>query len=99
DLGRRIDAGVNFNTANDSINLRGLDQDRVLTTVDGIRVPWLGDGARGVEGGLQSLDFNMLSALDIVRGADSSLFGSGALGGSVVLRTLDPENLLQGGQG
>ena len=43
DIGRRIDAGVNVNTNNGSINLRGLEGNRVLTTIDGIRVPWLTD--------------------------------------------------------
>jgi hemoglobin/transferrin/lactoferrin receptor protein len=50
DLGRRVDAGVNFNRQNDSINIRGLDGDRVLTTIDGIRLPYLDDGARQVRG-------------------------------------------------
>ena len=50
DLSKRLEPGVNFNRQNNSINIRGLDQDRVLTRVDGIRLPWLDDGARGVKG-------------------------------------------------
>ena len=100
DFGRRVEPGVNFNRLTNSINIRGLDQDRVLTRVDGIRLPWLDDGARGVKGGLESVDFNSLSRLDIVRGADagSSGGGSGAISGIADLRTLNPSDLLEDGK-
>ncbi|CAB3684267.1 TonB-dependent receptor [Achromobacter dolens] len=98
DLGKRLEPGVNFNRQNNSINIRGLDQDRVLTRVDGIRLPWLDDGARGVKGGLEAVDFNSLSRLDIVRGADASAGGSGAISGMADLYTLDPSDLLNDGK-
>ncbi|WP_158259933.1 TonB-dependent hemoglobin/transferrin/lactoferrin family receptor [Phyllobacterium phragmitis] len=97
DIGR-LDPGINYSRTSDSINIRGLGDNRVLTTIDGIRVPWLDDGARGVKGGISSIDFDTLSTLDIIQGADSSLFGSGALGGVVSLRTLNPEDLLTEGK-
>lgn len=97
DVGKRLDPGVTFNRQNNSINIRGLDQDRVLTRIDGIRLPFLDDGARGVKGGLEAVDFNTLSRLDIVRGADSAKAGSGALGGMADLHTLDPSDLLRDG--
>ncbi|MCJ2184279.1 TonB-dependent hemoglobin/transferrin/lactoferrin family receptor [Novosphingobium sp. 1949] len=95
---RRIDAGVTINADNASINIRGLDADRVLTTIDGIRTFWLSDGARGVQGGAFAFDFNSLSAIDVVKNSDSSFFGTGALGGVLALRTLDPESLLGTGK-
>ena len=98
DLGKRAEAGVNFNRTTNSINIRGLDQDRVLTRVDGIRLPWLDDGARGVKGGLEAVDFNSLSRLDIVRGADATGGGSGALSATADLYTLDPSDLLTDGK-
>ncbi|WP_157019087.1 TonB-dependent hemoglobin/transferrin/lactoferrin family receptor [Mesorhizobium xinjiangense] len=98
DLSRRIDAGVNFNSNNNSINLRGLDQNRVLTTIDGIRVPWLTDPRDSAQGGLNAFDFDTISTIDITRGADSTHYGSGVLGGVVSFRTLDPEDLLTGGR-
>jgi len=98
DVGKRMDAGVNFNRQNNSINIRGMDGNRVLTRIDGIRLPWLDDGARGVKGGLNAVDFNSLSSLDIVRSTDSASVGSGALGGSAELRTLNPDDLLQDGR-
>ena len=98
DFARRAEPGINFNEANKSINVRGLDQNRVLTRIDGIRQTWLNDVARGVRGGLSTFDFNSLSAIDIVRGADSSVAGSGALGGVVDVRTLNPSDLLGDGK-
>jgi len=67
DLGRRGEPGVQYNRNSESVNIRGLDRDRVLTTVDGIRLPWLNDGARsqaptgGTQGGLNTIDFHGLS--------------------------------------
>src|SRR3546814_4207092 len=92
DLGRRVDAGINYSRETNSINLRGLGENRVLTTIDGIRQTWMED-PRTVSGGVNAFAFDSLSSIDIVRGADSSLYGSGALGGVVALRTLDPEDL------
>ena len=97
DLGRSTEVGVGFNPTNGSTNIRGLGDDRVLTTIDGIQIPFLLDGARDADGGTNSFDFNMLSTIDIVRGADSSRGGSGVLGGAVVLRTLEPGDLIKPG--
>src|SRR5690606_27408418 len=60
DLSRRGNAGVNFSRGNDNINVRGMDRDRVVTRVDGIRIPWLTDGSRGEEGGLSAIDFHKI---------------------------------------
>ena len=96
-LGSRAEPGLNFNSTNKSINIRGLDQTRVVTRVDGIRQSYLTDirgNMGGVRGGLSAIDFNSLSSIDIVRGVDSSTVGSGAMGGVVDLQTLNPEDLL-----
>lgn len=97
DLGRSTEVGVGFNRATGGVNIRGLGDDRVLTTVDGIEIPYMLDVARGADGGVNSFDFNSLSSVDIARGADSSRAGSGALGGAFVLRTLEPEDLIAPG--
>ncbi len=97
DLGRTQEAGISFNRTTNSINIRGLEGSRVLTTIDGVRVPYLADATRGANGGADSFDFNTLSALDVTRGADP-LLGSGALGGVLALRTLEPDDLLLGGR-
>lgn len=97
-LANRVDAGVNFNTTDGSINIRGLDKNRVLTRIDGVRQSWLSDIRYGygtsVRGGLSSFDFNSVSDITIRRGADSAAAGSGAMAGLVDVRTLEPEDLL-----
>lgn len=93
DFSRRAEPGVNFNRRNKSINVRGMDADRVVTRIDGVRIPWLTDGARGVQGGLDSVAFDSLSSVDVIRGAGA--VRSGALTGSVELHTLRPEDLLR----
>ncbi|MCD1263301.1 hypothetical protein B5M44_03135 [Shinella sumterensis] len=98
DFSRRVDAGVNFNSTSKSVNLRGLQDNRVLTTIDGIRLPWLTDPRDSARGGVNAFDFDSLSSLDITKGADSSKYGSGALGGVVELRTLNPEDLIEDGK-
>jgi hemoglobin/transferrin/lactoferrin receptor protein len=94
----RLAPGVSYDRTSRSFNVRGLDTSRVLTTVDGIRLPWIEDGARGLTGGVNSVDFDTLSSVDIVKGSDSTVFGSGALGGAVALRTLDPEDIIKPGR-
>ncbi|AWB32480.1 TonB-dependent hemoglobin/transferrin/lactoferrin family receptor [Orrella marina] len=97
-LANRVDAGVNFNATDGSINIRGLDKNRVLTRIDGVRQSWLSDIRYGygtsVRGGLSSLDFNAVSDITIQRGVDSAAAGSGAMAGLVDVRTLEPEDLL-----
>lgn len=96
DFAKRGEPGVNFNAATKSINIRGMDQDRVVTRVDGIRIPWLNDGARGEKGGLDTIDFNSLSSIDLVRSAGSPQ--SGSLVGYLDLHTLSPDDLLAPGK-
>ncbi|MBV6305115.1 TonB-dependent hemoglobin/transferrin/lactoferrin family receptor [Candidimonas humi] len=96
DLSRRGEPGVNFNRQNNSVNLRGLDGDRVATTLDGVPLPWLTDGARGVQGGLNTIDFNTLSAIDVLRGPNAAR--SGALAGALALRSLMPADVLEPGR-
>ncbi|TCR92097.1 TonB-dependent hemoglobin/transferrin/lactoferrin family receptor [Rhizobium sp. BK376] len=98
DLGRSTELGVGFDRTSGSVNIRGLEDDRVLTTIDGIPIPYMLDGARGADGGINSFNFNTLSTVDVVRGADSSRAGGGALGGALVLRTLEPEDLIDPGK-
>ncbi|ABM45677.1 TonB-dependent hemoglobin/transferrin/lactoferrin family receptor [Bartonella bacilliformis] len=90
----RLNSSISYNSSNDSFIVRGLDANRVLTTIDGIPLPWLNDEARSVKGGNSTFDFNTLSTFDLIQGSDSSIYGSGALGGIIALRTLNPEDLL-----
>ncbi|QKV20376.1 TonB-dependent hemoglobin/transferrin/lactoferrin family receptor [Oricola thermophila] len=99
DLGNTTEPGIGTGAAGRGVNIRGLEADRILTTIDGIPIPFLVNDARSgvnsADGGVDTFDFSSLSTVDIVRGADSSRAGSGALGGAVVLRTLEPGDLLE----
>ncbi|MBD9495586.1 MULTISPECIES: TonB-dependent hemoglobin/transferrin/lactoferrin family receptor [unclassified Ensifer] len=105
DLGRSVDAGINSSKQDSGINIRGLSGPRIVTTIDGVPIPFLSNSSRqspfqsiNANGGGDTFDFNSLSALDVVRGADSSRGGSGMLGGAIVLRTLEPEDLISDGK-
>ncbi|UNE54810.1 TonB-dependent hemoglobin/transferrin/lactoferrin family receptor [Bartonella machadoae] len=89
----RLDPSVAYNSEKKSFVIRGLNGDRVLTTMDGIVLPWVNDILRGNSGNA-TFDFSAISTLDVIHGSDSSLYGSGALGGVVALRTLNPEDLI-----
>lgn len=108
-LGNTTEPGVSTGFAGAGVNIRGLEADRVLTTIDGIPIPYLVNDGRQAgpsttlssstrgDGGVDTFDFSSLSTVDIMRGADSSRAGSGALGGAMLLRTLEPEDLLRDG--
>lgn len=98
DLGRSVDPGVNFNRATNSVNIRGLEGNRVATLVDGIPLSYLRDNARGTSGGADSVDFFSLTTVNVVKGADSSRIGDGALGGALLFRTLEPDDLIGEGK-
>jgi len=98
DLSNRVEAGITFNRQTNSLNIRGLDGARVLTTIDGIRQPFLVD-TRINRGASNAFDFDSLSTLDLLRGGSgASTLGSGALGGALAVRTLDPEDLIRNGR-
>lgn len=98
DLSSRVEAGITFNRQNGTLNVRGLDGARVLTTIDGIRQPFLID-TRVSRAGANAFDFDSLSSLDLLRGGSgASTLGGGALGGALAVRTLDPEDLIRNGR-
>jgi hemoglobin/transferrin/lactoferrin receptor protein len=98
DLGRAIDPGVNFSRATNSLNIRGLEGSRVTTLVDGIPLTYLRDNARSNNGGADAIDFFALTTVNVVKGGDSSRLGDGALGGALLVRTLEPEDLIGEGR-
>lgn len=81
-------------------NIRGIDGNRVLIQVDGIRLPpAFQSGSQSVVGqgfnvGRDYFDLEILRTAEIIRGPASTLYGSDALGGAVSYFTLDPSRLL-----
>ena len=83
---------------NAGFNIRGLDGNRVLTLVDGVRVPdGYAFGAQNMGRG-DYVDLDLLKSVEIVRGPASALYGSDGLGGSVSFFTKDPSDLLKNGK-
>lgn len=78
--------------------IRGLDGNRVLVEVDGVRIPDAFAIGGFASAGRDLVDIDLLKSVEIVRGAASSLYGSNALAGVVSFATRDPEDYL-GDQG
>jgi hemoglobin/transferrin/lactoferrin receptor protein len=77
-------------------NIRGLDGNRVLVRIDGVRIA---DGfAIGsfANAGRDTVDIDTLKQAEILRGPASSLYGSSALAGVVSFVTKDPRDYLAG---
>jgi hemoglobin/transferrin/lactoferrin receptor protein len=99
DLSNRVEAGITFNRATNSLNIRGLDGARVLTTIDGVRQPFRTDTRVNGRGIGPAFDFDSLSSLDLLRGGSGgATLGGGALGGALAVRTLDPEDIIRNGR-
>jgi len=81
------------------VNIRGIEDNRVVSMVDGVR---LGDYYNGggptnfTQSASPTAMPDFLKRVEIVRGAASSLYGSDAIGGVVGYVTLDSADLLQG---
>jgi hemoglobin/transferrin/lactoferrin receptor protein len=73
--------------------IRGLGGEDVLIMIDGVRQSW----TSGHDGRF-FLDPALLSSMEVVRGPASALYGSGALGGVMSLRTADASDFLAPGQ-
>lgn len=86
--------GSNSRPGTSSINIRGMDGNRVLMNVDGIRQPDVFSFGGAYNIGRDYVDVDALKQVEILKNAASSLYGSDALGGVVSFTTLDPSDLL-----
>lgn len=78
------------------ITIRGLGGNRVLISVDGVRIPdSFAFGAQATGRG-DYADLDTLRSVEIVRGPASALYGSDGLAGSVSFITKDPSDFLNG---
>ncbi|MDI1310823.1 TonB-dependent hemoglobin/transferrin/lactoferrin family receptor [Prosthecobacter sp.] len=85
---------ANSRAGTSSINIRGLDGNRVLMTVDGIRQADQFTFGGSYNVGRDFVDVDSLKQVEILKNAASSLYGSDALAGVVSFTTIDPEDLL-----
>lgn len=81
------------------VNIRGIEDNRVVQMVDGVRMPDFYNSGGPTNFTMSaplgaSIDF--LKRVEILRGPASSLYGSDTIGGVVGYLTLDPTDLLTG---
>ena len=79
------------------VNIRGIEGNRILFQIDGIRLPERFQFGQFNLGRGDYVDFNTLQAVEVLRGPASTLYGSDALGGVVSFRSLRPDDLLTPG--
>lgn len=89
-VNRQINAAQPFNDF-DGFSMRGVGGNRVLMLVDGSRV-----AERITDGTRDYLDFSFVRQAEVVGGPASVVWGADALGGVVALRTVTPDDILQG---
>ncbi|MGS0690853.1 TonB-dependent hemoglobin/transferrin/lactoferrin family receptor [Shewanella sp. 30m-9] len=82
-----------------TVTIRGIGGNRVMMVKDGVRVnnqyaSPLGPGAEGTGRGLTEVQ--SLKQVEVVKAAASTMYGSDALGGVVVMRTKDASDYLMG---
>ncbi|RZL85636.1 MAG: TonB-dependent hemoglobin/transferrin/lactoferrin family receptor, partial [Sphingomonas sp.] len=92
-------AGSSIGRDRDSgFNIRGLEGNRVLITVDGVRVPdAFSFGAQSVGRG-DYVDLDRFEQVEILRGPASALYGSDGVAGAVSFITKDPRDFLADGK-
>lgn len=93
----RQQAGLQINgterTNGQNITLRGYDKRGILILVDGIKQ---GTDTGHIDGTF--IDSSLIKRVEIVKGSNALLYGSGALGGVIAYQTVDATDLLLPGK-
>ncbi len=77
------------------MNIRGMEDSRVKMMVDGVQQPTpLNPGASEQRKYPNTIEIDTLQAIEVNKGPSSTLYGSDALGGVVLLRTKNPDDVL-----
>lgn len=79
---------------NEGFNIRGIEGNRVLILIDGVRVPNAFSFGANSFGRGDYFDLSLASRVEILRGPASALYGSDGLAGAVSFTTPDPADLL-----
>ncbi|MCG9580760.1 TonB-dependent hemoglobin/transferrin/lactoferrin family receptor [Vibrio tubiashii] len=76
-------------------NIRGMEQSRIKVMVDDVQQPVpYNPGATEQRKYPNSIEIDTLQAIEVNKGPSSTLYGSDALGGVVLFRTKNPEDVL-----
>ncbi len=68
-----------------NVNVRGLSENRLVTLIDGNRV----ETATDLTASFSMIDVNDVERVEVIKGAQSSLYGTGAMGGIINIITKD----------
>ncbi|MFT3978222.1 MAG: TonB-dependent hemoglobin/transferrin/lactoferrin family receptor [Sphingomonas bacterium] len=90
--------GATGRDGNAGFNIRGLEGNRVLIQVDGVRVPDGFDFGAQSAGRGDYVDVGLVKSVEILRGPASALYGSDGLAGAVSFITSDPVDFLRDGR-
>lgn len=79
-----------------NITIRGMTGNRIMIIRDGIRsADGFGANDNNDKVGRDTFDLSNLESLEVVKGASSSVLGSGAIGGAVILKSKQPGEFLE----
>ena len=92
--GNSVSGASNRKGSNESINIRGLEGNRLNLMVDGIKLPYsFGFGSHSAARG-DYLDIDGVSSVQVLRGASSALYGSDGVAGTVLFNTVEAQDIL-----
>ncbi|MDE1208820.1 TonB-dependent hemoglobin/transferrin/lactoferrin family receptor [Vibrio aestuarianus] len=78
-----------------SFNIRGVEGSRVKMMIDGVQQPTpYNPGTTEQRKYSNAIEMDTLQAIEVNKGPSSTLYGSDALGGVVLLRTKNPDDIL-----
>lgn len=79
---------------NEGINIRGLEGNQVLLQTDGVALPMSYGSGPFFSGRGDYIDMDAYKSVEVLKGASSTMYGSGGLAGAVSFMTKDPKDLL-----
>lgn len=100
----RYDPGISVveqgRGATTGYSIRGVDRNRVGLALDGLPQiqSYVSQYSRSSSGAINEIEYENLRSIQISKGASSSEFGSGSLGGSVQFRTKEVSDIIKPGQ-
>ncbi|WP_434763099.1 TonB-dependent hemoglobin/transferrin/lactoferrin family receptor [Vibrio fortis] len=91
-----VDANGSGRFGISGFNIRGVEGDRVKMMVDGVQQPTpYNPGASEQRKYSNAIEIDTLQVIEVNKGPASTLYGSDAIGGAVMLRTKNPEDMLR----
>lgn len=84
----------NGRSALSNVRIRGLGDERVMMLVDGAPIPSSYTFGSYLKTGRQYFDIDNFKTIEVIKGPSSTLYGSSALAGTIVMLTKDPVDYL-----